>query len=37
VDGIVAILSNGKKAPTTHDSTTVVGGETWSTPAEGTA
>lgn len=37
LDGAIAIQTNPKSEPTTHDSTTVVGGETHLSPAEGTA
>jgi len=37
VDGITAIQYGARKAPTTHDSTTVGGGETHVSPDEGTA
>lgn len=37
VDGIIAIQYGPKKLPTTHDSTTVGGGELHASPAEGTA
>lgn len=37
IDGIVAVLYCAAKAPTTDDATTVVGRETHSSPAEGTA
>ena len=36
IDGIVAILYNPAKQPTTHDSSTVLGGEVHASPAEGT-
>lgn len=37
VDAIIAVLSGNKDTPTTHDATTVLGGELHVTPAEGTA
>lgn len=37
IDGIVAIQYNGRRQPTTHDSATVVAGESHNSPAEGTA
>lgn len=37
IDGIVAVLYGARKEPTTDDSTTVVGRETHTSPAEGTA
>lgn len=37
IDGIVAILYNGVKAPVTHDASTVVSAEYFASPAEGTA
>lgn len=37
VDGITAIQYNARELPTTHDATTVLGGEFHLTPAEGTA
>ena len=37
VDGIVAIQYGPRKGPSTHDSTTVGGGELHVSPAEGTA
>jgi hypothetical protein len=37
VDGIWAVQYGPKKKPTTHDSTTVGGGEVHASPAEGTA
>lgn len=37
IDGVIAIQCNPKLAPTTHDSTTVVGTELHASPAEGTA
>lgn len=37
IDGVVAIQYKGRKFPTTHDTTTVVGIESHNSPAEGTA
>jgi hypothetical protein len=37
VDAIIAVLSGNKDMPTTHDATTVLGGETHVSPEEGTA
>lgn len=37
VDGIIAIQYGPKNLPTTHDATTVGGGELHASPAEGTA
>ena len=37
VDGIFAVLTGAKTIPTTHDATTIGGGETHVSPAEGTA
>lgn len=37
IDGITAIQYKGRKQPTTHDSTTVIGCETYNSPSEGTA
>jgi hypothetical protein len=37
VDGIIAIQYEPRNKPTTHDSTTVLGGEVHVSPAEGTA
>lgn len=37
LDGIIAIQYGPRKAPTTHDATTVLGGEAHVSPAEGTA
>lgn len=37
LDGIIAVQSQPRKAPTTHDATTVVTPETHASPAEGTA
>lgn len=37
IDGIIAIQGLPKVRPTTHDSTTVLGGESHVSPAEGTA
>ena len=37
LDGITAIQSGPESIPTTHDSATVGGGETHTSPAEGTA
>lgn len=37
IDGILAVLYCANKQPTTDDSTTVVGRETHTSPAEGTA
>lgn len=37
VESAIAIQYKGKKAPITHDATTILGGETHISPAEGTA
>ena len=37
IDGAIAIQYRGRKAPTTHDTSTVVTPETHASPAEGTA
>ena len=37
IDGVIAIQTNPKHIPTTHDAATVGGGEVHASPAEGTA
>ena len=37
IDGVFAVLYNGREAPSTDDTTTVVGREIYASPAEGTA
>lgn len=37
IDGVIAIQYNGRKQPSTHDSTTVISAESHNSPAEGTA
>lgn len=37
IDGVIAIQYKGRRQPTTHDATTVIGCETYNSPSEGTA
>lgn len=37
IDGVWALQYKGRRQPTTHDSTTVIGCETYNSPSEGTA
>jgi hypothetical protein len=37
IDGVIAIQYNGRRQPSTHDSSTVIAAESHNSPAEGTA